>query len=258
MSVETTADTALGRWLVEANALLDFLESGIGRIRRLGSPPPSEDAGQRAEALTTLWKRCSFTCIEPGKPAPWEAKQSFLEGQARMLPGELLQNLYVAIGPDLDATLKIVTADPKSRLMSTEGLTIALVDFPRGEKQPPAAWAVTDLTLLPPDHLLRQLVADGWRTGERHNPHALLGPAMLRLVRVESPPLWTAPAFVDLTDCVRWTAELRAPQRYEEVNGALREKANRESRERQFAQSEVGRLAALETELAALKKKQPA
>jgi hypothetical protein len=257
MSVETANDTALGRWLAEANELLDFFEFGIGRIRRLGSPPPSDDSGQRAEMLTTLWKRCRFTCIEPGKPAPWEAKQSFLEGQAKMLPGELLQNLYVALGPDLDATLKVVGADPSRRLLSTEGMTIVLVEFPRGEKQPATAWAVTDLTLLPSGHLLQQLIVEGWRTGERHNPHAILGPAQLRLVG-GGPPLWTSPAFVDLGDVVRWTAELRNPQRDEEGIRADREKANRESRERQFAQSDVGRLVALESELAALKRKQPA
>jgi hypothetical protein len=105
-------------------------------------------------------------------------------------------------------------------------------------------WAAVQLYRLPSDHVLRQRIADGWRGGELERPSAVLGPCY------GGKPA----AFVAVADVLRWTADLREPQRYQEMVEERKRLADEAERQRQHEQSERGRLERIEKELASLKK----
>jgi hypothetical protein len=79
------------RWHTEATAILDWLEQLAGRARALGPPPPSSDTAAGIDAKIKLWKRCGFTPMAPGFPAPWESKASLLSDHLRRMPEDFLR-----------------------------------------------------------------------------------------------------------------------------------------------------------------------
>jgi hypothetical protein len=244
-------DDAFEKWLTDAQSLLDFVENAAGMIHRLGAPPPSTDQATRADKLASLWRRCQFQVMEHGKGSPWAGRSQVLAHHLHAVPEDLFQHLHLALTGALAEVLK-AAADPQLRLLSTAGLPVTFAEFERGLDEPLAVWTLVALDDLPSGHVLREAISDGWRWGLRHAPHALLGPAV-RCGGLFSPLRWEAPPFVDVADVVNWTVDLRSGQRTEEIDRARREQANVDELRRGFAQTEAGRLAALEAQVAAMR-----
>ncbi|HEY7311894.1 MAG TPA: hypothetical protein VH643_21195 [Gemmataceae bacterium] len=263
MNPTSTPPDAFAQWHTEITALFDTLETASSRIRSLRPPPTSDDAAGRVDALASLWLRCRFTPPAPDAQAPWEGAASVLAHHLARAPEDLLRAIYADTGAALVEALGGGGTDTQRRLIATEGLphfTFRVSGPARraprerfyteslNPNEPPEiVWAAVELSRLPIDHPLRMTIADGWRNTNAGLPCAVLGPT----VSGRPAPLLAVAAVA------RWTEDMRAPQRWEEMERERRRRADEAERERFEAATERGRLGRIEKELAAMRTKQP-
>jgi hypothetical protein len=174
----------------------------------------------------------------------------------------LLRAIYVSVGEALALSLKDQGADSQHCIIDTQSLPFFVFNLPGMVEKPDRStafreeigrtimtredrlWAAIQLSRLAPDHPLHQRITDGWKGGELEQPSAVLGPCYAG----------KPAAFVAVADVVRWTEDMRAPQRWQEMESERRKAADEAARQRGWEASERGRLERIEKELATLKK----